>query len=94
MDPLTNPFRPGAGTRPPALLGRDELIDHFGVMVRRAIAEKAGNSIVLLDAAETQRWRRTAAAVESEWVADVKGKGIDGAKLAADARALMSKYAK
>ena len=60
----------------------------------RAIAEKAGNSIVLLDAAETQRWRRTAAAVESEWIADVKGKGIDGVKLAADARALVSKYAK
>lgn len=65
-----------------------------GDKTSRAIAEKAGNSIVLLDAAETQRWRRTASAVESEWVADVKGKGIDGAKLAADARALVSKYAK
>ena len=25
MDPITNPFAPGAGTRPPELAGRDEL---------------------------------------------------------------------
>ena len=60
----------------------------------RAIAEKAGNNIVALDAAETQRWRRTAATVETDWVNEMKGKGIDGAKLAADARALVAKHAK
>lgn len=46
MDELTNPYRPGAGTRPPALLGRDELIDHFGVAVRRAIALRPGKSVM------------------------------------------------
>ena len=25
MDPVSNPFAPGAGTRPPELAGRDEL---------------------------------------------------------------------
>lgn len=46
MDELDNPFRPGAGTRPPALLGRDELIDHFGTTVRRALAGRPGKSVM------------------------------------------------
>lgn len=46
MDELLNPYRPGAGTRPPALLGRDELIDHFAVAVRRAIAGQPGKSVM------------------------------------------------
>ncbi len=58
----------------------------------RAIAEKAGNNIVALDVAETQRWRRTAATVETDWINEVKAKGIDGAKLAAEARALIKKH--
>ncbi|WP_302175528.1 TRAP transporter substrate-binding protein [uncultured Hydrogenophaga sp.] len=58
----------------------------------RAIAEKAGNNIVALDVAETQRWRRTASAVETDWINEVKGKGIDGTKLAAEARALIKKH--
>lgn len=60
----------------------------------RAIAEKAGNNIVALDVAETQRWRRTAATVETDWINEVKAKNIDGAKLAAEARALIAKYSK
>ena len=60
----------------------------------REIAVKAGNNIVALDVAETQRWRRTAATVETDWVNEVKGKGIDGAKLASEARALIAKYSK
>jgi hypothetical protein len=46
MDELTNPYRPGAGTRPPALLGRDAMIDHFGTMVRRAMAGQPGKSLI------------------------------------------------
>ena len=60
----------------------------------RAIAEKAGNNILALDVAETQRWRRTAATVETDWINEVKAKNIDGAKLAAEARALIAKYSK
>ena len=40
-----------------------------------------------LDLAETQRWRRTAATVETDWVKEMKAKNIDGAKLASEARA-------
>lgn len=46
MDELANPYRPGAGTSPPALLGRDELINHFGTTVRRAIAGRPGKSLM------------------------------------------------
>lgn len=46
MDELTNPYRPGAGAQPPALLGRDELIERFGVTLRRALAGKPGKSLM------------------------------------------------
>ena len=46
LDELTNPYRPGAGTSPPALVGRDELIDHFGTTVRRAVAGRPGKSLM------------------------------------------------
>jgi hypothetical protein len=46
MDPLSNPYRPGAGTEPPAMLGRDDLIDAFGITVRRALDGRPGKSYV------------------------------------------------
>jgi len=46
MDPLTNPYRPGAGTPPPALIGRDALIDAFGLTVRRAMTDRPGKSLM------------------------------------------------
>jgi hypothetical protein len=46
MDEVANPYRPGAGSKPPALLGRDELIDRFGSTVRRAVAGRPGKSIM------------------------------------------------
>jgi TRAP-type transport system periplasmic protein len=58
------------------------------------IAKKAGNRIIALDIAETQRWRRTASTVETDWIKEMQGKGIDGAKLIAEARSLIEKYNK
>lgn len=46
MDELTNPYRPGAGAKPPALIGRDELINRFGVVLRRALAGRPGKSLM------------------------------------------------
>lgn len=46
MDPFDNPYRPGAGTPPPALLGRDQLIDAFGITVRRAVSGRPGKSLM------------------------------------------------
>ena len=48
MDELLNPFRPGAGTPPPELVGRDGLIDTFGVTLRRAMAGRPGKSLLLV----------------------------------------------
>ncbi|MFW5331192.1 TRAP transporter substrate-binding protein [Hydrogenophaga sp. ZJX-1] len=90
-DDLKKVIDNNSGVETAAMFGRamDE-----GDKVGRAIAEKAGNNIVALDVAETQRWRRTAGTVETDWVNEMKGKNIDGAKLASEARALIAKYSK
>lgn len=46
MDELDNPFRPGAGAPPPALVGRDELIERFRLTVGRAIRKRPGKSVM------------------------------------------------
>ncbi|MEJ7893061.1 MAG: ATP-binding protein [Solirubrobacteraceae bacterium] len=46
MDELANPFRPGAGSPPPALVGRDGLIDSFRTTVGRALAGRPGQSVM------------------------------------------------
>jgi TRAP-type transport system periplasmic protein len=58
------------------------------------LAKKAGNNIVTLDAAETQRWQRAAAGTRAAWYQEVSAKGIDGKKLAEQAEALITKYSK
>jgi hypothetical protein len=35
MDALSNPCTPGAGTKPPALTGRDEQLAHFDLLLGR-----------------------------------------------------------
>ena len=44
MDRFTNPYSPGAGTAPPALIGRDDLIDGFEFTLRRALDSRPGKS--------------------------------------------------
>lgn len=46
MDELANPYRPGAGTTPPALIGRDELIRQFSLTLGRAHAGRPGKSVM------------------------------------------------
>ncbi len=36
MDPVTNPYRPGAGRRPPVLAGREPILEAFSVTQRKA----------------------------------------------------------
>lgn len=47
MDQLRNPFAPGAGSRPPELAGRAQLIDDIAVAIARIRAGRAAQSIVL-----------------------------------------------
>jgi hypothetical protein len=46
MDELENPFRPGAGSPPPALVGRDAIIDQFAITVGRAVRGRPGKSVM------------------------------------------------
>jgi AAA ATPase-like protein len=46
MDPFENPFSPGAGTAPPAFLGRDPLLTDYRTALRRTVAGRPGKSIM------------------------------------------------
>ncbi|MET0143691.1 MAG: ATP-binding protein [Ilumatobacteraceae bacterium] len=47
MDPVTNPYAPGAGTRPPLLAGRDGVIEAWDIVLGRAAAGNSYQPIVL-----------------------------------------------
>ena len=47
MDPVRNPYSPGAGTRPPALVGRDREIDAMDVTLQRLLLGRDGRSLLL-----------------------------------------------
>jgi TRAP-type C4-dicarboxylate transport system substrate-binding protein len=67
--------------------------DAEAVRVRDMVA-KRGNTILHLAADERARWIKATEPVYGAWIEQVKGKGIDGAKLVAEARALIAKYEK
>jgi TRAP-type transport system periplasmic protein len=54
------------------------------------IAQKRNNNIVVLDAAETARWRERASVVETEWLAEAKGKNLAAETLLADAKTMIA----
>jgi len=60
----------------------------------RAIAEKAGNTIIQLDSAEVDRWKEASKPVVERWLADMSEKGIDGQALIDQARSLIDSKAK
>ncbi len=47
MDPIRNPYAPGAGQRPPELAGRDEQLGAFDVVLERIARGRPERSIVL-----------------------------------------------
>ncbi len=47
MDPVRNPFAPGAGTRPPELAGRDELVERAAVALDRIALGRPARSFIL-----------------------------------------------
>ncbi len=48
MDPIRNPFAPGAGAPPPELAGRDELLDQARIALERIRRGRAAKSILLV----------------------------------------------
>ena len=47
MDPIRNPYAPGAGQRPPELAGRDRELHQFAVTLERVAAGRPERSMVL-----------------------------------------------
>ena len=55
-------------------------------------AEEAGNTIILLDDAEKERWIEASQPVIEQWVAAMDEKGMDGQALVDSAREAIAKY--
>src|ERR687885_2843659 len=47
VDPVRNPFAPGAGQRPPELAGRDREVDAFEIVLERVARGRPERSLVL-----------------------------------------------
>ncbi|MCB0718638.1 MAG: ATP-binding protein [Bacteroidetes bacterium] len=48
MDPIANPFAPGAGSRPPSLAGREKILDDVRIALGRIKAGRHAKSIMML----------------------------------------------
>jgi len=47
MDPITNPFSPGAGSPPPELVGRDPILEQARVLLGRVKQKRSEKSMML-----------------------------------------------
>src|SRR5215210_6765320 len=47
MDPIRNPFSPGAGSPPPELVGRDSILEEARILLARVKAKKPEKSLLL-----------------------------------------------
>ena len=47
MDPIKNPFSPGAGSPPPELVGRDPILEQARILLRRVKRKKREKSMLL-----------------------------------------------
>lgn len=88
-DDLKKVIDANSGMEAAAMFGRamDE-----GDKAGLAIAEKAGNNIITLDEAETQRWKDAAQPVIDAWIEEMNGKGLEAEALVEEASALIEKY--
>jgi Cdc6-like AAA superfamily ATPase len=47
MDPIKNPYSPGAGSPPPELVGRDPILAHARVLLGRTKLKRSEKSMLL-----------------------------------------------
>ena len=69
MDPITNPFAPGSGSRPPELAGRDPILSNATTALKRVRASRYAKSQLLLGlhgAGKTALLHRIAEIAEGE----------------------------
>ncbi len=57
------------------------------------VAQKSGNKMIVLDEAETARWRKVAEPLAAKWIEEMSAKGYPAAEMVADAKAMIAKYA-
>lgn len=88
-DDLKKVIDDNSGIEAAAMFGR--AMD-AGDVAGKGIAEKLGNNIIVLDEAETKRWKDTAAPLIEAWEAEMTAKGKDGKALVEEANALVEKY--
>jgi TRAP-type C4-dicarboxylate transport system substrate-binding protein len=67
--------------------------DTAGAAVREMV-EKRGNTITAISNDEKAKWIKACEPVTATWIEQVKAKGLDGAKMVAEAKALVAKYNK
>src|SRR5438094_194481 len=70
MDPVRNPYSPGAGTRPPALVGRDRQLTDLDVALQRLLLGRDGRGQLLTG---LRGVGKTVLLNEFERIADTRG---------------------
>jgi TRAP-type C4-dicarboxylate transport system substrate-binding protein len=55
-------------------------------------AKQLGHEVVKISDKELARWRKVSQPVYDDWIKEMNGKGMDGAKLVAEAERLIAKY--
>ena len=86
MDPVLNPFAPGAGTTPPELAGRDDLIERAAVALKRIRIGRSARSIVLhglRGVGKTVLLNRITKEAESDGIVCAKMEATEGRSLPA-----------
>ena len=78
-----------SGVAAAAMVGR--MWDEQAVVIEDMV-RKRGNTVSSLSAEETARWRKATEPVIETWIADLKSRYIDGAKLIETASALVTKH--
>lgn len=71
-----------------AMFGR--VMDEADITAR-ALAEEAGNTVVVLDD-QREEWMNATAPVVTKWLAEMEANGIDGQKLLDSAKALLAEH--
>jgi hypothetical protein len=86
MDPRTNPYAPGAGTPPPELAGRDDIIERATIALERIRAGRAARSLILYGlrgVGKTVLLNRIRLDVESQRISTVRMEAPEGRSLPA-----------
>jgi len=72
MDPVKNPFSPGAGAPPPERVGREAILDQARVLLARIKAKAirelidAGHEVASLVRSQ-EGWRKVRPKIKSKW---------------------------